>query len=360
MPGRCADDQGAVIVLVAILLGTAVLTGLLAIVVDLGRLYAERRVVQNSADAAALTLARNCGLTDPQCATRSAAQTRALSLAAANSPDGVSAVTEVCGSGVLGPCTAPGTDWMECGALTPQQALGYARVRTQTQAGSGDRFLLPFFAGAVGGTGTNQMTTVACAQAIWGPPSTSTVLMPFLLPACPGAPGGSAVVIEDFDPNSPDQSCTVNGVTYNPITKGMAFAAFPGASKDCTTPVSVAVGDVIRVETSLQQLCGSGISAVLNSYIASKTALTLPVVGAHANNGQGVYTFTILSFKSFTILGYNLKNLSGGAAPPGGWNSTVCKTAKRSCLYGVVGTAATNGTPGTGPNLGVISIQLTP
>lgn len=351
------DDGGAVIVLVAILLGAGVLTGLLALVVDLGRLHAERRVVQNSADAGALALARNCGMAHTECASTAAARTQAISLASSNSPDAVTAVTEVCGTGVLGSCGALSTSWTDCQPLPSGFAPSYVRVHTRTQTSSGDQFLLPFFAGASGG----QMVRNGCAQASWGPPKSGLVPIPFLLPVCPGAtPSTTAVLIEDFDPNDPDQSCTVQGITYNPVTKGMAFANFPGASKDCTTPFSVNVGDVIPVETSLQQVCGKDMSPVLNSYIANKTPLLLPVVGTHTRNGQGVYSFTILSFKSFTLQGYNLKNISGGAAPSGGWNSTVCKTGKRSCLYGVVGSDITSGEPGTGPNLGVLAIRLLP
>jgi len=51
-------ETGAVAMIVALLAGTGVLLGAAAISVDVGSLYAQRRVVQNGADAAAFSLAR--------------------------------------------------------------------------------------------------------------------------------------------------------------------------------------------------------------------------------------------------------------------------------------------------------------
>ena len=53
-----SDESGAVIVMVA--LSMVMLFGFLAIVVDFGRVYTERRELQNGADAAALAVARDC------------------------------------------------------------------------------------------------------------------------------------------------------------------------------------------------------------------------------------------------------------------------------------------------------------
>ena len=67
------DDRGAVSILVALLISAGVIVGLLAMVIDGGRLYTERRLVQNGADAAALAVARACALGDPACSSRSEA-----------------------------------------------------------------------------------------------------------------------------------------------------------------------------------------------------------------------------------------------------------------------------------------------
>jgi len=46
------DERGVIGVLVAVLIGGGVLTGMGALVVDLGQLYQERAELQNGADAA--------------------------------------------------------------------------------------------------------------------------------------------------------------------------------------------------------------------------------------------------------------------------------------------------------------------
>src|ERR1039457_1222087 len=54
------DERGAVGVLVAMMLGAGVLTGMGALVIDVGQLYQERAELQNGADAAALAVAESC------------------------------------------------------------------------------------------------------------------------------------------------------------------------------------------------------------------------------------------------------------------------------------------------------------
>ena len=56
------EERGAIGVLVAIMLGCGVLTGMGALVIDVGRLYQERAELQNGADAAALGVAKTCAL----------------------------------------------------------------------------------------------------------------------------------------------------------------------------------------------------------------------------------------------------------------------------------------------------------
>ena len=56
------DERGAIGIIVAALLGFGVLTGMGALVVDVGQLYQERAELQNGADAAALGVAKSCAL----------------------------------------------------------------------------------------------------------------------------------------------------------------------------------------------------------------------------------------------------------------------------------------------------------
>lgn len=362
---RFNDDRGAVVVLVGILLAGGVLSGLLAIVVDMGRVYTERRVVLNAADAGALALAQHCAKGDSRCNGDTTAAWL-TSLSGANSPDGATSVSLICGaSSKLGTCPPTTTKWNDCQPVD-STFTNWVRVRTRTQSAGGDLFFPAIFAGLLDGS-NKELAVSGCSQAAWGPPATAEVPLPFMLPICPGVPGGSAIVIEDFDPNDPNQDCTLGGSTYSQVTKGMAFADFPGANKVCGVPVNVSIGDVIPVETSLAQVCGNNkeIEATLDALIASGHPVILPVVGAHAPAGQGQYEFTVISFKSFTFLGYNLKNTEGGVAPglpdyPLGWKSTACTTGKRSCLYGVVGYDVIPGGVGGGVNTGVLAIEQLP
>ena len=63
------DERGVIGVLVAVLIGGGVLTGMGALVVDVGQLYQERAELQNGADAAALGVAKSCalGACTPRC-----------------------------------------------------------------------------------------------------------------------------------------------------------------------------------------------------------------------------------------------------------------------------------------------------
>jgi Flp pilus assembly protein TadG len=354
------NDRGAVALLVALLLGAGALTGLLGLVVDGGRLYAERRVVQNGADAAALAVAQNCALERPECASQASGQAVAGTFANLNaSDDGRTSVTELCGSAPLVPCPSIGSTpkWSDC---QTDVTGNYARVRTRSEDAAGSAFFLPIFAGVLSGS-SDELTVGACSQVKWGGAKSAPIQFPFLLPACAPLLEEGLKVIEDFDPNDPSTSCTVNGITYNPVTKGFAFGTLPGANTNCATTVTVDVGDVIAVETSLTQVCGTKIDTVLDPIIAAGNPIVLPVVGAHTRTGQGNYDFTILSFKSFTLTGYKLKNITGGTPPPGGWSQTVCgQGAQRSCLYGSVGADVVVGDVGGPDDFGVRAVQLIP
>jgi Flp pilus assembly protein TadG len=112
------DDAGAVIVWVALTM--VVMLGMGALVLDVGQLYAERRELQNGADAAALAVAQDCAGGD--CLDEA---TTADTYADDNAHDGNAAVDEVCGSGPgLTPCATPtadvpASDWVKVTTATP-------------------------------------------------------------------------------------------------------------------------------------------------------------------------------------------------------------------------------------------------
>lgn len=406
------NDDGAVIVLVAILIAGGVISGLLAMVADLGQLYAERRVVQNGADAAALAIAQDCAEGVDGCPDQTAADARAEQFANANAPDDVTAVTEVCGpeGDGLTTCPAPGSHWTDCQPVS-EEMPHYVRVRTSTLRPDGGTFLFPIFAGLLADDGDAELGTGACAQAGWGPAATVPVQFPILLPLCPGIPNNEAVVIEDFDAADPRYTdgdpCVVegdDGGAYSDIVKGFAFGAFEDSAKNCTDPVPVSLHDVIDVQPSATQWCGAsgfpGIALALQSIVDRGEPVLVPVVGQIVEEnaqGQGQYSFEVIAFRSFTLLGFDIQNSRGGTAPnEGTWDGTACEDKKptppgqdkgdgdvppgqdkgdgkippgqedkdegqsRSCLYGSFGPAITSGLPGDGPDTGVRAVTLIP
>ncbi len=94
------DERGAVAVLVALLIGCGVLTGMAALVVDVAQIYQERAELQNGADAAALGVAKSCalGICDPTVAQQYANGNASL---LTGRTEGIHLV---CGSGSLGAC----------------------------------------------------------------------------------------------------------------------------------------------------------------------------------------------------------------------------------------------------------------
>jgi len=361
--GRRHDD-GAVIVLVAIIVAMGMLSGLLAMVADVGQLYVERRVVQNGGDAAVLAIAQRSAELPHGSIPLGEAQSLAGAMADANAPDQVTSVTAVCGTDDLGACPPVSDAWTDCRPVAGE-VEHYARVRTATELPGGEDFITPWFAGFLDPDGDPQMRAGACAQAAWGPAASAEITFPMLLPMCPGTVEGEPIWVADFDPNDPDftadDACVMDGQSFTGLTKGFAFGEFEGVPKTCVDPVAVAIGDVIDVETSVTQWCGTKVETPLDALIAAGDPILVPVVGAHANQGQGQYEFTVEGFKSFTLLGYKIKNTTGGQAPSPDWEGTPCEqNAKRSCLYGTFGPATVPGGIGPGPDLGVRAVSLIP
>ncbi len=170
---RPSGDDGAAGVIVTSLIASGVLLGALALVVDVGRLYAERNDLRNGADIAALALARACAAdfgTDQaaDCESLDALWDLAQRYADANAWDGASTVERVCGAlpGVLPPCGPQPANLTGC-IGEPPEAM-YVEVHLSTRLPDGSTVLPPSFSQAV--TGDDIGTTVgACARAAWGP-----------------------------------------------------------------------------------------------------------------------------------------------------------------------------------------------
>ncbi len=148
------DDSGFSMVFVALLL--VALIAMVAFAVDVGAMYAERRELQNGAEAAALAIAEDCALGLP-CSSSSAATT-ANSYADANASDLRAAIDSVA---------------LDTSARTVD-------VVASTEEVGGATIFAPFFAQVVGFGGT---TVRAGASAAWGYPTNATAL-PIIISDC--------------------------------------------------------------------------------------------------------------------------------------------------------------------------------
>jgi len=204
-------ERGAVAMIVAMLFGFGVMLGLAALTIDVGNINADRRQLQNGADAVALAVAQQCvqdgtcKLIDP---TTSKLYTNLQDLANANAADGATAIRRVDGvppfgmaSGTPAICgTADGlpkclvgwapskSNLQECPEPTTplSDVVKYVRVYTETDMkkadGTHDNILPYYFGAAITGiSGANQQT---CAQVGIGPMGNSTNTLPIVVAQC--------------------------------------------------------------------------------------------------------------------------------------------------------------------------------
>jgi Flp pilus assembly protein TadG len=154
------DERGAVAVITAMLL--VVLLGFSALVIDVGGLYHERRILQNGADAAALAVAQTCatGTCDTTIAPTYAASNNAVS--------GLSITTTVCGhGGGLATGCSPRPP-------LPSSVTDYVMVTTNAT--------VPYtFARVLGQTSGPVKATAVVA---WGGPSSLDGQLPLTISAC--------------------------------------------------------------------------------------------------------------------------------------------------------------------------------
>jgi Flp pilus assembly protein TadG len=183
-------EKGAIAIIVAVLFGFGVMTAAAALTIDVGNINADRRQLQNGADAMALSAAKDCATSVCPDATAKAGSLakanydRLQTLANTNAADGATKVARVdgglalCGTPPLSPCTKPPStaDLQECPDTPFPSSVPYVQVYAQTLNPKTNQTLLPYTFGAAiagAGTGANQQ---ACAAAAYGPASPGLVL----------------------------------------------------------------------------------------------------------------------------------------------------------------------------------------
>ncbi|MDT5038170.1 MAG: hypothetical protein QOE03_3355, partial [Micromonosporaceae bacterium] len=218
---RGQRQRGVVAVLVAVVLGTGVLMGAAALVVDVGNMYAEHGQLQNGADAAALAVAGACaseGCTD------AAAQIRtAQKYADANARDGHTKVTMVCGSwDGLAACPPPTGGLSDCIGDPP--ADNYVEVRVRTELADGSTVLPPTFAAAMAGSSSYRGTSIAtCARSTGASVCVPAAEMRFEH-TFNGASGRATITA--LKPLCPGERETVTLVSYTMPQHAMGFPQY--------------------------------------------------------------------------------------------------------------------------------------
>ena len=167
-------ERGATASLVAILMATFVLTGMLAYAVESGNLMFERRQVQNGADAASMSLAQSCAEKSPEC---TPGDTLTDTYNNDNAYDDQSRVTEECAPSTLVagfPNCAVGdlnalADCPPTPAWVIDLGVPYVEVHTGSET-DGQPKARTWLTGLFGGGGSNP-DVGSCARAAWGPPT---------------------------------------------------------------------------------------------------------------------------------------------------------------------------------------------
>jgi hypothetical protein len=349
------DERGVVGAIVAIFIGAGVLTGMCALVIDVGQIYQERAELQNGADAAALGVAKSCAL--GACTPGIAGQ-----LADGNASSltgGTEGVQLVCGSGSLGSCPGSTGSIADC-PPPPSAGTNFVDVYTATQTASGSTLLPPVFARTLLGTSYQGTTVHACAQAEWGPPAAATADA-LTISACewdqatqqgsiyPPAPpysqnplpAASFDQVLTLNPGNDTGCATEPAGADGPATFGWAQAA----AGNCTTLVT---GPSFP-EGAVTAAC----IAVLQDAQQNQIPILVPVyVSVNAANA-----FALQGFADFVVTGYNLPP---GSSEPDWLDPANTCTGANYCVTGyfVQGVIPSIGSF-AGPNLGASVIDLT-
>jgi len=149
------EDDGVSLVLAAVAM--VAIVAMAAFAVDVGRLYAERRELQNAADAIVLAIAEDCGHGEA-CDSGSATAT-ANSYADLNASDNAAAIH----------------------ALDLDLGAQEVSVTTKTEEADGGTVLAPLFARVIGFEGS---TVGASASALWGFPKSAHLDLPIIISEC--------------------------------------------------------------------------------------------------------------------------------------------------------------------------------
>lgn len=346
---RLRDDTGATAVLIAIVL-PVVLIGMGALVIDVGRLYVERRELQNGADAAAFAVAQDCA-TGPTCG---AFDAQANIYADSNAEDAAgSNIDRVCGTGPgLLPCpTTP--------ASLPAAAR-YVRVETSTANAAGT--VIPPVLGRALNSAYNGTTVHGGATVAYGPPSGLTASLPLTISDCefqyyknlygilppPMPPASVPEAVLYFHSTATHPSGCVSSNSGADLPGGFGWLQ---PTSGCTATSDAGGWYDDKTGRPVPSSCDS---AVLASYVGQVIALPIYSHTNGLNGSNGQYQMT--TYAGFYLTGYSINGQDKVESIVTGGHHC---SGSDSCIYGYFTTAVVSGgTIGSGPSGGVSVLQL--
>ena len=347
---RLRSDKGGIGVLFAVLLGSGALIALVGFAVDFGRAYLEQQELRNSSSAAALALAHACSKDEYVCSQPQLAANFVNEILEENASDGLVALDELCGTGVLNDCQPLSSRSMDCEGYAGSENL--VRVTAKTLSTDGN-FISLLFASVLGGGSAVELWH--CAQAEWSVGGSQSdefsTKFDLLLPACDFLANEAPVVWFRFENAgltpvpSRETSCileTEEGpLALSDVMNGAARVDL--ATGKCDVSVAVNPVDGASFESSnWNQLCDNDEERFLKESIDTSATLKVGVGGTFVRTSNTNIQFELLGAANIRILGYRFSNSSQyGSVPPGGWDAYPPSApankrcaASRPCLYG--------------------------
>jgi Flp pilus assembly protein TadG len=359
------DESGATAVIVAILL--SVLVGMAAFVVDIGDGLWERRMLQNSADAAALAVAVDCAGGDCK-----DYDTTARDYSDANNWRGANVVSIVGPDGVSPPTPGGG------------EVTVTTRTGTREEAGR----LVQWFSGVLGHT--QGLATGASATAVWGTPGFASA-SPLTISICAwnrmtdtiGLPTPAdiaklptveeaAALVTGGDlgetvyylsptggaqPPPEDAACYAPTGFYNDLSSGEKLPAAFGwlDSSGCVVPVTTDLDGGEWAPSEPGASAGNQVSCIKDIRLDDPPVAVFPIFVGEAE-GNGVPDFQIISPAAFYLTGYRLP---GDGPPTWSLGGPAPCSAPTSCIRGHWVRKLEEGAPIANPSsFGLSSVRL--
>ncbi|WP_319459203.1 Tad domain-containing protein [Micromonospora sp. RTP1Z1] len=340
-------DRGAVALTVGLLLGSGVLLGMAALVVDVGNLYVERGQLQNGADAAAARVGQICATNLKACSAPAVTELQDVTdrYAEENANDGAAATT-VCGRGGDLPACPPWQDRLTDCVGPPPQSGSYVEVHSSTLGDDGSTVLPPVFAQAVVG-GYQGAQVGACSRVAWGAPKRAATLA-MTISACDWnrytGNGAAFSPIERSFPVYDEKASTTCAPASGPDGGPGGFRFLEDADDDCR--VNSLLGKDRRVYTGASWPVNCK-GQSLADLAAAKRPVLVPVFGA-ISGGGGNAQYTVSGFAAFVVTGLHLPGLDVPSA-----ERPTCDDGEKVCVYGYfTQTVVPGGGAIGGPDLG--------